>query len=107
MKIDLLQFGTYAPAHQAQLDAVFAAHNLDAVEADPALAGRIRGIVTRSNVRLPAVVLARLPQREIVATFGVGYDGLPLAAAATSTLPTVTRPCWSISRALRWSMRRP
>jgi lactate dehydrogenase-like 2-hydroxyacid dehydrogenase len=92
MKIDLLQVGTYAPAHQAQLDAVYAAHSLDAVEADPALAGRIRGIVTRSNVTLPAAVLACLPQLEIVATFGVGYDGLPLAAAAARGIVVTNTP---------------
>ncbi|WP_332848813.1 2-hydroxyacid dehydrogenase [Massilia sp. S19_KUP03_FR1] len=92
MKIDLLQVGAYAPAHQAQLDAEFSSHSLEAVEADPALAGRIRGLVTRSNVTLAADVLARLPQLEIVATFGVGYDGLPLAAAAARGIAVTNTP---------------
>ena len=92
MKPDLLQVGTYAPAHQAQLEAEFSAHSLEAVEADPALAGRIRGIVTRSNVTLPASVLDQLPQLEILSTFGVGYDGLPLAAAAARGIPVTNTP---------------
>ncbi len=92
MKPDLLQVGTYSPAHQAQLDAEFSPHSLEAVEADPALAGRIRGIVTRSNVTLPASVLERLPQLEILSTFGVGYDGLPLAAAAARNIPVTNTP---------------
>jgi len=92
MKPDLLQVGTYAPAHQAQLDAEFSPHSLEAVEADPALAGRIRGIVTRSNVTLPASVLEGLPQLEILSTFGVGYDGLPLAAAAARGIPVTNTP---------------
>lgn len=92
MKPDLLQVGTYAPEHQAQLDAEFMPHSMEAVEADPALSRRIRGIVTRSNVTLPASVLERLPQLEIISTFGVGYDGLPLAAAAARGIPVTNTP---------------
>ena len=91
-KPDLLQLGTYAPAHQAQLDAEFTPHLQAAVDADPALAQRIRGIVTRSNVKVPAEVLATLPALEIIATFGVGYDGLPLAAAAARGIPVTNTP---------------
>jgi lactate dehydrogenase-like 2-hydroxyacid dehydrogenase len=91
-KPDLLQLGTYAPAHQAQLDAAFTPHSLEALDADPALAQRIRGIVTRSNVKVPADVLARLPALEIIATFGVGYDGLPVAAAAARGIAVTNTP---------------
>lgn len=92
MSVDLLQIGAYAPAHQTQLEAAFRVHSLDAVDADPALAARIRGIVTRSNVTLAESVLARLPKLEIVATFGVGYDGLPLAAAAARGIAVTNTP---------------
>lgn len=92
MKPDLLQIGSYAPAHQAQLDALFAAHQIEALDADPALAQRIRGIVTRSNVKVPAELLDRLPALEIISTFGVGYDGLPLAAAAARGIPVTNTP---------------
>ncbi|MDQ2819660.1 MAG: 2-hydroxyacid dehydrogenase [Pseudomonadota bacterium] len=92
MRPDILQVGAYAPAHQAQFDAEFIAHSLDQVQADPALAARIRGIATRSNVQLPASVLDLLPALEIIATFGVGYDGLPLAAAAAREIPVTNTP---------------
>jgi lactate dehydrogenase-like 2-hydroxyacid dehydrogenase len=92
MRPDLLQVGTYAPAHQAQLDAEFTAHSLEQVEADPQLAARIRAIATRSNVQLPAAVLDQLPALEIISTFGVGYDGLPLAAAAARAIPVTNTP---------------
>ena len=82
MKPELLQIGTFAPSHQAELDAEFTAHTLAGLDADPALAPRIRGIVTRSNMKVAAAVLERLPALEIISTFGVGYDGLPLAEAA-------------------------
>lgn len=91
-KPDLLQLGTYAPAHQAQLDAAFTPHSLETLDADPALAQRIRGIVTRSNVKVPADVLARLPALEIISTFGVGYDGLPVAAAAARGIAVTNTP---------------
>jgi lactate dehydrogenase-like 2-hydroxyacid dehydrogenase len=92
MKPDLLQIGSYAPAHQAQLDAGFTAHSLEALDADPGLAQRIRGIVTRSNMKVPAAVLERLPALEIISTFGVGYDGLPLAAAAARGIQVTNTP---------------
>lgn len=92
MKPDLLQIGSYAPAHQAQLDAGFTAHSLAALDADPGLAQRIRGIVTRSNMKVPAAVLERLPALEIISTFGVGYDGLPLAAAAARGIHVTNTP---------------
>jgi len=91
-KPDLLQLGSYAPAHQAQLEADFTPHLQAALDADPGLAGRIRGIVTRSNVTVPAAILDRLPALEIISTFGVGYDGLPLAAAAARNIRVTNTP---------------
>lgn len=92
MKPDLLQLASYAPAHQAQLEAEFTPHQLADLDADPALAARIRGIITRSNVKVDAAILGRLPALEIVTTFGVGYDGLPLEAAAARGIPVTNTP---------------
>lgn len=92
MKPDLLQLASYAPAHQAQLETEFTPHQLADLDADPALASRIRGIITRSNVKVDAAILERLPALEIVTTFGVGYDGLPLAAAAARGIPVTNTP---------------
>jgi lactate dehydrogenase-like 2-hydroxyacid dehydrogenase len=92
MKPDLLQLASYAPAHQAQLEAEFTPHQLADLDADPALASRIRGIITRSNVKVDAAILGRLPALEIVTTFGVGYDGLPLEAAAARGIPVTNTP---------------
>jgi lactate dehydrogenase-like 2-hydroxyacid dehydrogenase len=92
MKPDVLQLAPYAAAHQAQLEAEFTPHLPADLDADPALAARIRGIVTRSNVKVDAAILERLPALEIVTTFGVGYDGLPLAAAAARGIPVTNTP---------------
>lgn len=92
MKPDLLQLAPYSAAHQTQLEAEFTPHLVADIDADPALAARIRGIITRSNVKVDAAILARLPGLEIVTTFGVGYDGLPLAAAAARGIPVTNTP---------------
>jgi hydroxypyruvate reductase len=44
-------------------------------------APRIRGLVTRGEIRIDAALLDRLPAVEIIAVFGVGYDGVDVAAA--------------------------
>ncbi|WP_070107304.1 NAD(P)-dependent oxidoreductase [Burkholderia plantarii] len=48
---------------------------------DAALRGRIRAIVTRSPYPVAPARFERLPALAIVATSGVGCDGIPLAAA--------------------------
>jgi len=45
------------------------------------VAGRIRALATRGEIRIDATLLDRLPALEIIAVFGVGYDGVDVAAA--------------------------
>jgi lactate dehydrogenase-like 2-hydroxyacid dehydrogenase len=78
----LLQIGTFAPEVQAELDADFHCVRPEDLEREPGHVDAIRGIVTRSNLKVPADVVQRLPRLEVIATFGVGYDGIPLALAA-------------------------
>jgi hydroxypyruvate reductase len=53
-------------------------------EADPkafdGIAPAIRGVVSSGEGRLSRTLLARLPAVEIVSVFGVGYDGIDIAA---------------------------
>jgi lactate dehydrogenase-like 2-hydroxyacid dehydrogenase len=78
----LLQIGSFPPEVQSQIDAEFARFEVQDVERDPSRAGEIRAIVTRSNLEVPAALVERLPNLEIIATNGVGYDLIPLALAA-------------------------
>lgn len=55
-------------------------HERPAAEFAP-IAGTIRGLVTRGEIRIDAALLDRLPALEIIAVFGVGYDGVDVAAA--------------------------
>lgn len=41
----------------------------------------IRGLVTRGEIRIDKALLDRLPALEIIAVFGVGYDGVDVEAA--------------------------
>jgi lactate dehydrogenase-like 2-hydroxyacid dehydrogenase len=90
--IELLQIGSFPPEVQAQLDAEFHCRSLDDIERDPALAAQVRGIVTRSNQLVPPAVVERLPKLEIIATVGVGYDGIPLDLAAQRGIVVANTP---------------
>lgn len=81
MKPDLLRLGQFPDENLAALARHFECHEPAALEADPALRARISGIVTRSDQRIAPEVLAGLPGLRIITTTGVGYDGIPLAAA--------------------------
>lgn len=81
MKPDLLRLGEFSEECLTALAAHFDCHGLDAVDAEPSLRARIAGIVTRSDYRIDPAILAGLPGLRIVTTSGVGYDGIPLAAA--------------------------
>jgi lactate dehydrogenase-like 2-hydroxyacid dehydrogenase len=89
---ELLQIGAFPPAIQAQVDAGFRCHSLADLERDPALAGAVRGIITRSNQLVPAEEVERLPQLAIIATCGVGYDLIPLELAARRGIVVTNTP---------------
>ena len=88
----LLQIGEFAPDVQAQIDADFDRVGIADVERDPAVAGAIRAIITRSNLVVPADLVARLPNLEIISTNGVGYDGIPMELAAARNIVVTNTP---------------
>lgn len=88
----VLQIGQFPDNLQQQIDAELACHAEPALAADPELAGRIEAIVTRSNCRIEPELLARLPALKVIATSGVGYDGLPVAAARERGIVVTNTP---------------
>lgn len=88
----LLQIGSFPPAVQAQLDAGFDCVGVDDIGRDPARAADVRAIVTRSNLEVPAALVERLPNLEIIATNGVGYDLIPLGLAARRGIVVTNTP---------------
>jgi len=63
------------------LDTVIAAHGPE-----------IRAIVTRGQRPTDAALIARLPKLELIANFGVGYDTVEVAAAATRGVVVTNTP---------------
>ncbi len=92
VKPGLLQIGSFPPEIQSQIDAEFARLGADDIERDPARAADIRAIVTRSNLEVPAALVERLPNLEIIATNGVGYDLIPLGLAARRGIVVTNTP---------------
>ncbi|MCF3643196.1 2-hydroxyacid dehydrogenase [Rhizobium sp. TRM95111] len=62
----------------------------DAGKIDDATAATIRGVAVSG--RLDAAMIARLPALEVIASFGVGYDGIDVTAAAARGIVVSNTP---------------
>ena len=96
MKIDVLSIGAFPEATNAELAKRFAVTRYlqrpapDALSAD--LRNRIRGIATEANRGADRALIAALPKLEVIAVFGVGTDGIDLAAARERNIPVTNTP---------------
>jgi hydroxypyruvate reductase len=63
---------------------------------DPAafavVAPRIRAIVANGEAKVPRELIAQLPALEVISVFGVGYDGVDVAAAHARGIPVTNTP---------------
>src|SRR5437868_9931464 len=57
-----------------------------------AVAPRIRGVVANGEAKVPRELIARLPALEVISVFGVGYDGVDVAAAHERGVPVTNTP---------------
>jgi hydroxypyruvate reductase len=57
-----------------------------------AVAPRIRAISASGESKVPRELIAQLPALEIVSVFGVGYDGVDVAAARERGIPVTNTP---------------
>lgn len=84
----------WPPYLQALRDA-FVVHDRIHVE-DPLqfalVAPRIRGIAASGEAKVGAELLAQLPALEVISVFGVGYDGVDVAAARARGIPVTNTP---------------
>jgi lactate dehydrogenase-like 2-hydroxyacid dehydrogenase len=88
----LLQVGEFPPELQDEIDREFTVHSFAAATVDAGLAASIVGIITRSNYTITAEMIAAFPNLRIVATSGVGYDGIPLDAARARGITVTNTP---------------
>ncbi len=57
-----------------------------------AIAPHIRGIAASGEAKVPAALIQQLPALEIISVFGVGYDGVDVAAARARGVPVTNTP---------------
>jgi hydroxypyruvate reductase len=97
MKPDILALGAFPPGMMAALAARFTVHHfipypLPPGSLAPATASRIRAIATEANRGATRDLIAMLPRLEIIACFGVGTDGIDLAAARERAIAVTNTP---------------
>jgi lactate dehydrogenase-like 2-hydroxyacid dehydrogenase len=89
---DLIKVGVFPEALQAVIDTQFRCHDPEVLARDDALRRSVKGIITRSNCRIPTTLIDRLPSLKVIATSGVGYDGIPVAHARKAGVTVTNTP---------------
>ena len=97
MKPDVLALGAFPPGMMSNLAKRFTVHHFLPYPLPPGtlsadVAGRIRAIATEANRGASRELIAMLPALEIIAGFGVGVDGINLAAAQERNIPVTNTP---------------
>lgn len=94
MPIEILQTNRLLASCEAALNARYTVHKLhEAADKAAFLAGvrdRIRGVATVSAI--DRALIDNLPRLEIIASFGVGYDGVDVAAAKARNIRVTNTP---------------
>lgn len=94
-KPDVLAVAKLHPFYQQALESQYTVHDRTHVT-DPAafaaLAPRIVGVAGTGEASVPRSLLAQLPQAKVVSVFGVGYDGVDVAAAIEHGIPVTHTP---------------
>lgn len=88
----IVKVGEFPPELQRRIDQEFVCLDPDVVLKDDGLRSRVRAIVTRSNYHVPVELIHQLPALEIIATSGVGYDGIPLEEARVRNITVTNTP---------------
>jgi lactate dehydrogenase-like 2-hydroxyacid dehydrogenase len=95
-KAEILAPDRLSPTVTAGVTALFTLHQLsDAIDSEALLAEvgpRIRGLVRGGHAHIDRPLIERLPKLEIIASFGVGYDGIDLVAAAEHGVVVTNTP---------------
>lgn len=95
-KPDILVVWTTRPAKLAELAKHFTLHRYDQVDDPEALlakcGSRIRGVATTGGKGLDRKLIGQLPNLEIVASSGVGYDTIDLSSCAENGIVVTNTP---------------
>lgn len=95
-KPEVLQIGTYPEWDQVVLDELFTMHRFYEAEDKAAYLAEhgasIRGVATRGDLAVPRDIIEALPNLEIISVYGVGYDGVDVAAAQENNVHVTNTP---------------
>ena len=93
--LEILSAAKLSPLLEPQVRAHYTLHDR-LHESDPAafakIAPHIRGIAAHGESKVPAELIAQLPALEIISVFGVGYDGVDVAAAKARNIMVTHTP---------------
>lgn len=78
---NLVKVGVFPEELQAIIEKEFRCHTFESTGSDEVLRSSIEGVIMRSNYTLPEAIIGALPNLKIIATSGVGYDGIPVELA--------------------------
>jgi lactate dehydrogenase-like 2-hydroxyacid dehydrogenase len=94
--VEILVTDTLEAHALASIKTLFAVHQLSGTRRDEPLlaevAPRVRAVVRGGSSPVDEALIARLPRLEIVANFGVGYDGVDVRAAAARGVIVTNSP---------------
>lgn len=93
-RIAVLIPGRIHPRVRARLTERFELVEIDSAEAVESLTEEVRASVRGAAVsgRFPASLIAALPKLEVIGSFGVGYDGVDVKAAASRSIVVTNTP---------------
>ncbi len=92
-EIDILVAGALPAVADEALNSLFAAHRtVDISSLDDATAAIVRGVARGHGTKIDRAAFERMPRLEIVANFGVGYDGIDLTCAAERGIVVTNTP---------------
>ena len=89
--IDILRVSNLPPFLMSDLQAAYMVHD-NAHIADPGALTRVRAIVGGGESKVDGKLLALFPNVEIISVFGVGYDGVDVAAAKARNIMVTHTP---------------
>ena len=94
--VDILAVDALPPTVEAGVTARFTLHRLPAARDREALLAevgpRVRGVTRGGHAHIDRALIDRLPRLEIIASFGVGYDGIDVMAAAERGIVVTNTP---------------
>lgn len=94
--VDILAVDPLPPAVAAGVTALFTLHQVSAGRDREALLAeigpRVRGLARGGHAQIDRALIERLPGLEIIASFGVGYDGIDVTAAAERGIVVTNTP---------------